>query len=233
MALNDTTLNETQAQSRAVTSSQKGPHTNLRECVKRHRRHDFEKPVAAHSKAAFDQLTERIAQHDRPLILDSGCGTGDSTRKLAAIYPDHLVIGVDKSQHRLTRQEREPLPENAHLVRADLMDVYRLAHAAGWKLDRHFILYPNPWPKPAHLMRRWHASPVFPAMVALGGRLELRTNWFIYAEECQLALRCYDIPASLQNFVPHDEDYLTLFERKYHLSGQVLYRLVAKVGSLT
>jgi hypothetical protein len=47
-------------------------------------------------------------------------------------------------------------------VRADLVDYWRLLAEAGIGLARHYILYPNPWPKIGHLARRWHAHPVFP-----------------------------------------------------------------------
>mmetsp|Transcript_15692 Transcript_15692/g.18104 ORF Transcript_15692/g.18104 Transcript_15692/m.18104 type:complete len:103 (-) Transcript_15692:284-592(-) len=39
-------------------------------------------------------------QQDR---VDSGCGTGRSTRLLATWYPDFVMIGVDRSLARLTR----------------------------------------------------------------------------------------------------------------------------------
>ena len=72
------------------------------------------------------------------------------------------------------------LPRNLILMRADLNDFYRLAADAGWRLARHFILYPNPWPKSVHLKRRWHGAPVFPYMLRLGGVMELRSNWKLY-----------------------------------------------------
>ncbi|MEM9232742.1 MAG: methyltransferase domain-containing protein [Pseudomonadota bacterium] len=216
--------------SKPVTSSQEGPHPNLVELVNRHRRHAYQKPVADHGRAAFDEVAHQVSPLNTPLILDSGCGTGESTHALARSYPDHFIIGVDKSVHRLSKEGRARLPENAALIRADLTDFYRLAAAEGWQLSRHFILYPNPWPKPGHLMRRWHGSPVFPDMIALGGRIELRTNWKTYAEEFRIALAEYDIPSTLERLEPQG-DHLTLFERKYASSGQVLYCVAAIAGS--
>jgi tRNA G46 methylase TrmB len=40
-----------------------------------------------------------------PIILDSGCGTGRSTKILARTHPNHLVIGVDRSFVRLTKEK--------------------------------------------------------------------------------------------------------------------------------
>jgi tRNA (guanine-N7-)-methyltransferase len=91
------------------------------------------------------------------------------------------VIGVDQSEDRLTRKKPYPdalMPTNPSCA-ADLVDYWRLMAEAGIRLARHYILYPNPWPKIGHLARRWHAHPVFP-FAPLGGRLECRSNWNIY-----------------------------------------------------
>ena len=50
-------------------------------------------------------------------------------------------------------------------------------------LARHYVLYPNPWPKIGHLARRWHGHAVFPDLLALGGVFECRSNWRIYIEK--------------------------------------------------
>ena len=125
-------------------------------------------------------------------MLDSGCGTGASTRALARAHPDCLVIGVDKSVARLGRTGASAFPHregNAVWLRAELSSFWRLALQAGWALERHYLLYPNPWPKPGQLQRRWHGHPVFPELLRLGGRLELRCNWEIYALEFAAAHR--------------------------------------------
>ena len=212
--------------SRPVTSNQTGIHNALDARVRRYRQTDFQKPPAGHSRKAFYALEAIRAGHPAmPIVLDAGCGTGNSTRSLAIRHPDHLVIGIDRSSARLTR-EREPLPTNARLVRGDLLDLYPMMADAGWHLARHYLLYPNPYPKAAHLTRRWHASPVFPAMLALGGRLELRTNWRIYAEEFICALTLHDRQGTLESLAPAVEP-LTPFERKYRASGHRLWQVLA------
>jgi tRNA (guanine-N7-)-methyltransferase len=106
-----------------------------------------------------------------PLILDSCCGVGESSRLLARAFPNHYVIGVDQSASRLARGggRAAECPANLDLVRADVVDYWRLLHEAGVRLDRHYLLYPNPWPKIGHLSRRWHGHPVFPTLLELGG----------------------------------------------------------------
>ena len=214
--------------SRSVVSAQVAPHEDLARRVDAHLRTPWRRPVAAHTRRAFDELLATL-DPARPLVLDAGCGTGESTQRLAALHPDADLVGVDKSAHRLARTPEAPAAR-VHLVRADLQDFWRLARDAGWRLAAHYVLYPNPWPKAAQLQRRWHAHPVFPALLALGGAFELRTNWPIYAEEFAAALAHVGVPAELEDFTAAPGGApLTPFERKYLASGQRCWRLRARL----
>ncbi|MFP4640210.1 MAG: tRNA (guanine(46)-N(7))-methyltransferase TrmB [Guyparkeria sp.] len=214
---------EALGRSRAVQSTQTGPHEALEAVVARHAENRFAKPIAEYNRQAFASVADRVDTDERSLILDSGCGTGDSTRLLAARHPDHLVVGIDRSADRLSRR-RTTTPENCLLVRADLIDFWRLAQQAGWQPAHHYLLYPNPEPKSRHLKRRFHAHPVFPAFVALGGRIEARSNWRVYLEELSIALEFHGRATRLSPLDIGPEP-LTLFERKYAASGQPLWRL--------
>ena len=213
------------ANSQPIHSSQQAAHPRLREVVEKHLQTRFLRPVSAVSLQAFAELDARVEGKRENLILDTGCGTGASTLELARLYPDCQVIGIDKSASRLARGQRllqQPdAPKNALLLRCDLLDFWLLAAQAGWRVRRHYLLYPNPWPKPEHLKRRWHAHPVFPSLLALGGELELRCNWKIYAEEFALALQYAGVAAVVEEFTP--ELALTPFERKYQASAHTLW----------
>ena len=219
-----------QANSRVPTSAQTGIHEHLSTLLDRHCASPFRKPYTDYNRAAFDtsfERRERIAPR-APLILDSCCGVGESSIALALAFPDHYVIGVDQSESRLSRKidaktASAQLPPNLDLVRADLVDYWRLMRDAGIRLDRHYLLYPNPWPKIGHLSRRWHGHPVFPAMLDLGGVLECRSNWRIYVDEfCFSVERLTGRHPASELYVP--ETALTPFERKYLNSGHALFR---------
>ena len=60
------------------------------------------RPIAAHTREAFSQIYDKV-DPSRKIILDSGCGTGRSTLLLGERYPDHTIIGVDRSFVRLNR----------------------------------------------------------------------------------------------------------------------------------
>ncbi len=213
------------ANSSPVTSSQTGIHNQLTAVVAGHAATEFLKPVMPYNRAAFDAgIAVWQAAGAKPLILDAGCGVGLSTLNLATQFPEHFVIGVDQSAHRLARNINWPgsLPSNCIRIRADLIDYWRLMHAAGISPARQYLLYPNPWPKIGQLGRRWHGHPVFPTIVALGGHLECRSNWRIYIEEFAAAL------TQLSNVTVQCAPYstsvpITPFEQKYLASGHALW----------
>ena len=190
----------------------------------------------------------------RAVILDSGCGTGESTIHIARRFPGIPVIGIDKSCARLNKAGNpsqtsgEDVPSNAFWIRAELLDFWRLAlervQAGEWTIPYHAVYYPNPWPKQSEATRRFHMHPIFPTLLALGQTIELRTNWEIYAREFAEAARLVisvntertendavaAVPANAQitceSFDPtHPE---TAFERKYKEARQKLWRVTVE-----
>lgn len=224
-----------QTTSRAVTSSQITIHKDLSRLVGRHLTTQYQQPVHDFNRQIFKQIDSIKNSQHSPIILDSGCGTGESTQLIAKEYPSCLVIGIDKSLHRLKRSGVDNSgglihTENYILARADIVDLWRLASEASWQLHKHFILYPNPWPKPAHLGRRWYAHPVFPFLISLGGILELRTNWRIYAQEFSEALAlATDQIIKTENY--NSESAISPFEKKYSTSGHKLYRCTVNLDN--
>ncbi|MBC7414288.1 MAG: SAM-dependent methyltransferase [Herminiimonas sp.] len=223
-----------QANSRAITSRQTTVHEHLRTRVERHAANLFRKPITDYNRDAFGLAMHAWQQAGSlPLILDAGCGVALSTHHLALQFPDHFVLGVDQSADRLSRGREwpAPTPPNLLLVRADLVDFWRLLHADGVRLARHYILYPNPWPKIGHLARRWHAHPVFPVVIGLGGWFECRSNWPIYIDECAAALTQLQARTVVtESFMPTNP--ITPFERKYLASGHGLSRCLVLLGGV-
>jgi tRNA G46 methylase TrmB len=211
-----------------VSSAQTAVHQRLPAVVQRHLDMAWRLQPHTPSVAAFDALKHMLEGQERqPLIFDSGCGTGMSTRKIAAAYPDSQVIGIDQSAHRLARAGAIEFPcreRNIIWLRAELATFWFLARQAGWTLSRHYLLYPNPWPKASHLRRRWHAHPVFPTLLELGGVLEMRCNWRVYAQEFAAALaQVCGLDVSVKDVPCHG--ITSAFETKYRASGMPLYQV--------
>ena len=214
--------------SSVVSSNQIGIHKDLETILKKHLSNPYKKPYRHFSEEIFHRIDEIRKQINRPIILDSGCGTGESSLKLSELNPGILIIGIDKSERRLDKfitAESIYHKDNLILARADVIDIWRLAKKSNWNITKHFLLYPNPWPKSDQLKRRWHGHPVFSKMVSLCDQIELRTNWKIYAEEFKLALEIVTGKTVLMKSID-DDNFISPFEKKYYESGHELYRVV-------
>ncbi len=212
-----------------VTSSQTGIHPHLEKYVHRHLEtawlQTFHQPTV--------DIYHRLKNEDdfamrRSFILDSGCGTGKSTQRLAALFPRHIVIGVDQSRVRLAKSAVNSgfsRSGNCILLRAELTTFWRLLVNDGYSPERHYLFYPNPWPKPGHLLRRWHGHPVFPHLLRLGDEIEMRCNWEIYALEFVRAVYiATGAIVKVKKFQP--ETAISPFEQKYLERGQILYSVI-------
>ncbi|ODS22529.1 hypothetical protein AB835_13665 [Candidatus Endobugula sertula] len=214
-----------------ITSPQKGVHKNLEKTVLRHFNSQNQKPIAEHNRQMFTEAYQWWQGRKEPkVILDSGCGTGESSRYLAGLYPDHCVIGLDQSAKRLGHNDNIELPDNCLLLRCECTDFWRLAEQTQWSFDHHTLFYPNPYPKPQHLQRRWHGGAAFPSLLAISQKIELRTNWKIYAKEFYAALLI--VNQHVERAVLHEyrpEQIVTAFERKYWQSGHSLWKVILPI----
>ena len=111
----------------SVKSNQEDIYKNLEEVVRKYATTSFLRPVADHTREAFENACEFVRKFNEAhgakrganravagcevgcaeLILDSGCGTGESTIHLARRFPNIPVIGIDKSAERLTKAGNE------------------------------------------------------------------------------------------------------------------------------
>ena len=190
--MKQTQINQEIEKSGLVSGGQSDVHPHLDRIVNRHLNSTWLQPLHKPSMNAYHLLqNEGIFTSGQPFILDSGCGTGKSTLELSGLFPRHTVIGVDQSSARLARGGAKSdlyCRGNCILLRAELTTLWRMLVKDSLSPDKHFLLYPNPWPKPAHLLRRWHGHPVFPQLLSLGGEIEMRCNWRVYAMEVALAI---------------------------------------------
>jgi tRNA (guanine-N7-)-methyltransferase len=162
---------------------------------------------------------------------------------LGRLHPDHTIIGVDRSLARLSkngvyRQQSSEKGEggNVFLVRAELADFWRLwLETPLGSLEKHFLLYPNPYPKKRRFQTRWYAHPAFPLIRRLGGaEIVVRSNWKAYLKDFSTAMA---IGEELEGNPPiyrssgpvvldPKQDAWTAFEQKYFDVGETAYELM-------
>lgn len=217
-----------QQQSRTISTNQTGIHQNLHKVVTRQLANTSQKPLSAHTQQAFQDATSWLGDWQGDLILDSCCGVGESTVNIAQAHPNARVIGIDKSALRTDKhQAYASTLQNYLVLRADLSDFLRLLVLSDKKLTKHYLLYPNPYPKSAHLQRRWYASSALRDMLKLGGILEVRSNWQLYIQEFSATLAIANVSNQIGVF--ESDKAITPFERKYWQSGQSSWQLLAKL----
>jgi len=212
------------------------------------------KPMAAHTRQAYEQ-TMACIHPTEPLILDSGCGTGRSSLQLGCLFPNSTVVGIDRSIVRLDKnrnyqaQESNSLvqqaTENVWLVRAKLVDFWHslILQEQYHRVQEHYILYPNPYPKKSRIPSRWYAHPSFPLILKLGGsKIVLRSNWEQYLWEFAQAVEIADtlLSGDTINYArpyvasakegpvlrPSTAPAWTNFEAKYQEAGEPTYELI-------
>lgn len=218
-----------------ITSPQQGVHDNLEKVVRKHLATKSQKPIAEHNQTAFDEAYHYWQQRGKPpVLLDSCCGTGESSRYLAATHPNHLVIGLDQSCKRLQNSANTHLPENCLLLQCECSDFWQLAEQKQWCFEKHTIFYPNPYPKTQHLQRRWHGHSALSSLLRISQYIELRTNWKIYAEEFQQTLAIAKSMGFAINNIERQQYFtdepITAFERKYQLSSHQLWQVTASLS---
>lgn len=218
-----------QQQSRKITTNQEGIHKNLQKVVSRQLASSSQKPLSAHTEQAFQQAINWLGDWQGELILDSCCGVGESTVNIAQAHPHARVIGIDKSALRTNKHQAYASNVQNYLVlRADLNDFLTLLVLNEKKLTKHYLLYPNPYPKSAHLQRRWYATAALKDMLKLGGVLEVRSNWQLYIQEFSVALAIAKVDSEVGVYVR--DKAITPFERKYWQSGQSSWQLLANLS---
>lgn len=215
-----------------VRSSQQEADPGLQQRLQRRQGASYRRPLAVHNIAVYRQLQAWLQAHAGRLLLDAGCGTGQSSLELASRHPDCVVLGADKSLQRLRQRglsAEQPLRIEGRCAFAlvDLVDLWRLLAADGVEFRCLYLLYPNPWPKPAQRLRRWPLHPIWPLLLTLAPRLELRSNWGVLADETRQALDACGWLAT-QTLLPRQSEPISPFEAKYQASGHALWQVLGE-----
>ena len=156
-----------------------------------------------------------------PVILEIGCGMGETTASIAAAQLEKNFIGIEVHTPGVGSLFKEIATRelnNLRVIQHDAVEVVRDMIAPGTLAGIH-IFFPDPWPKKRHHKRRL-IQPAFVQQLALrlvpGGYIHCATDWEEYAQQM---LDVFSAEPLLQNtadgFAPRP-DYrpLTKFEQR-------------------
>lgn len=168
---------------------------------------------------------------EAPLYLEIGFGNGSFLVQMAKESPQANLIGIEVSIPSIKNCERKiekARLENIALVRGT-------AQSALWLLfekksiNKVFINFPDPWPKPAHHQRRLVSDEFLDLLgsrLAAGSELQIATDHQDYAEWIEDALsrsRFFNHQSVMRDFSQGGERKSTKYELKAIQGGRPCY----------
>ena len=129
---------------------------------------------------------EEIFESYRPLILDIGFGSGESTINHAISHPENNYLAVEVHRPgigRLLNKIEENTLTNIKIIKHDVIDILN-EQIPDYSLTQIFIFFPDPWPKKRHHKRRLinkELIKIIKKKLVMHGRLHIATDWEDYA----------------------------------------------------
>jgi tRNA (guanine-N7-)-methyltransferase len=122
-----------------------------------------------------------------PVQLEIGFGNGDNLAALAAAHPEQDFIGVEVHPPGVGHLLRKAAAEGIHNLKVIQQDAVEVLgeRIAPESLQAILVLFPDPWHKKRHNKRRLvneGFASLAASRLALGGTLQLATDWTPYAE---------------------------------------------------
>jgi len=169
-----------------------------------------------------------------PLHVDLGCGDGSFLCEMAQQFPQTNFLGIERLTKRVERVRRKSEKiENVRVLCADSLSAVRYLLPES-SVETFYLLFPDPWPKRRHHLRRIFTSDFLDAIaVALEqqGVLRVATDQLDYFQQIERISR-----AHLQfQVVPWSADGAVLpttkFERKFREQRLPIHRLTLRKSS--
>jgi len=169
-----------------------------------------------------------------PLHVDLGCGDGSFLCEMARQFPKRNFLGIERLTKRVEKVRHKAVKiENVRVLCADTLFAVRDL-APECSVEAFYLLFPDPWPKRRHQLRRIF-TPDFLNAIAVAleqrGVLRVATDQLDYFHQIERLSR-----AHLQfQVVPRSPDDslfpVTKFERKFRKQGAPIYRLTLRKTS--
>ena len=137
----------------------------------------------------------RIFGRDVPIVLDIGCGNGDTTLALAGAHPENNYLAVEIHRPGIGNLLRKIVMNglvNIRVIGHDIFEV--LEHQVpDSSLEQVMIFFPDPWPKKRHHKRRLISPSFLDILIPRlrqNARLFIATDWKDYADHILAVCDC-------------------------------------------
>ncbi|MBY0371058.1 hypothetical protein K2X33_10250 [bacterium] len=187
-------------------------------------------------------LAPEIFTRPEPLWLEIGSGSGTFFAKMARLYPEKLLIAIERAKVRATRMvdkvQRTQAPNllgfRGNAIPAVIRDV------PSERAERVYIMYPCPWPKNSQRKNRWYLHPIMPHLVRVlqtGGLIIWTSDQKFYIDEARWiceqvhglkVLVHGEIAPNSYNDMDKFEGPRTTFEKNFLSVGLPCYELIVQ-----
>jgi len=168
-----------------------------------------------------------------PLEVDIGCHKGLFLTEMAAQLPDRRFLGVEWQSKRVEKTRAKIAAQgltNACVIRADGLDFLREMPSA--VADHLHVLFPDPWPKRRHHIRRLVQKRFLAEchrVLKSGAILRLVTDDRPYHDAMAALLEEDEIRSQWQILPGEDRSYpVTEFQKKFLAAGLPIHRLLLR-----
>jgi tRNA (guanine-N7-)-methyltransferase len=168
-----------------------------------------------------------------PLHVDLGCGDGSFLCAMAQQFPKTNFLGIERLTKRVEKVRRKAEKiENVRVLRADTLFAVRYLLPKN-SVETFYLLFPDPWPKRRHQLRRIFTRDFLEAIAAAleeNGILRVATDQLDYFHQIERLSRAdlqfQAVAPSLDAVLP-----VTKFERKFREQEAPIYRLMLRKTS--
>ena len=168
-------------------------------------------------------------QNNYPIYLEIGMGKGDFIIENAKRYPNINFIGIEKFDSIMALAIKK-IPDglsNLKLIRMDALD---LDDVFDKEIDRIYLNFSDPWPKPRHEKRRLTSNNflnIYDNMFRNSKEIVMKTDNRFLFEYSLISFTSNDyriVEISLDLHKDNKEDNIeTEYERKFSLKNNVIY----------
>ena len=130
----------------------------------------------------------QVFGNENPLIMEIGCGMGETTTAIAAEHPQQNYFGVEvypAGVGSLLSRIKDAALTNVRVISHDAVEVLEQMIAPASLAGVH-VFFPDPWHKKRHHKRRLIQPPFVELLVSRikgGGYIHCATDWEPYAEQ--------------------------------------------------
>lgn len=160
----------------------------------------FPKYALLYEKKLLDATS--LFGREAPLVLEIGCGMGETTAAIAAAHPEINFLGCEvfaAGVGALSKRINEMGLTNVRICQHDAVEVVRDMIGVNTLSGIH-IFFPDPWRKARHHKRRLIQSPfvrLLTERLTQNGYLHCATDWENYAEQMLEVLSAEPLLANL------------------------------------